>query len=115
LPRRPWPSPEPPVSSALSLWPLGGGDPDGGGGALDAEHGVELQTLYDAIVEQRLAHPDDPRLNAHVAAAVARHSRRGWRIDRAERGENIDAVVAMAMAVEIAAARPEPVKLLGWL
>ncbi len=73
------------------------------------------QTLYDAIVERRLVHPDDPRLNRHVAAAVARHSRRGWRIDRAERGENIDGVVAMAMAVEIAAARPEPVTLMGWL
>ena len=73
------------------------------------------QTLYDAIVERRLVHPDDPRLNRHVAAAVARHSRRGWRIDRAKRGENIDGVVAMAMAVEIAAARPEPVTLMGWL
>jgi phage terminase large subunit-like protein len=31
------------------------------------------QRLYDAIIERRLVHPDDPRLNAHVAATVARH------------------------------------------
>jgi phage terminase large subunit-like protein len=73
------------------------------------------QALYDVVVEQRLVHPDDPRLNAHVAAAVARHGRRGWRIDKAERGENIDATVALCMAVERAALRPEPVALLGWL
>src|SRR5215204_3260612 len=29
------------------------------------------QRLYDAIIERRLVHPNDPRLNAHVAAAVA--------------------------------------------
>ena len=33
------------------------------------------QVLHDAVVEQRLVHPTDPRLNAHVAAAVARHTR----------------------------------------
>jgi hypothetical protein len=50
-----------------------------------------------------------------TAAGVARHSRRGWRIDKAERGENIDGVIALCMAVEVAQARPEPVRLLGWL
>lgn len=73
------------------------------------------QALYDAVVEGRVMHPDDPRLNAHVAAAVARHTRRGWRIDKAERGENIDGVIALCMAVERAAATPDPVQLLGWL
>jgi phage terminase large subunit-like protein len=73
------------------------------------------QALYDVIVEQRLLHPEDPQLNRHVAAAVARHGRRGWRIDKAERGENIDGVIALCMAVQVAQARPEPVKLLGWL
>jgi phage terminase large subunit-like protein len=73
------------------------------------------QALYDAVVERRLTHPNDPRLNAHVAAAVARHTRRGWRIDKAERAENIDGVIALCMAVERAAARPEPVRLIGWV
>ena len=73
------------------------------------------QGLYDAIVEGRLVHPDDPRLNAHVAAAVARHGRRGWRIDKAGRADKIDAVVALCMALDRTENRPQPAQLIGWL
>ncbi|MET0507947.1 MAG: terminase TerL endonuclease subunit, partial [Burkholderiaceae bacterium] len=73
------------------------------------------QRLYDAIIERRLVHPDDPRLNAHVAAAVARHGRRGWRIDRANRSDKIDAVVALCMALDRIENQPEPTRLVGWL
>jgi phage terminase large subunit-like protein len=79
--------------------------------------------LYDAIIERRLTHPGDDRLDAHVHAAIARHSRRGWRIDR--RGsantpaENIDGLVALCMALDRAeqpaVPEAEPVRLLGWL
>ncbi len=71
--------------------------------------------LHRAIVERRLTHPNDPELNAHVANVIARDTPRGWRIDRAHRTACIDAVVALAMAVERAEARPEPVALLGWV
>jgi hypothetical protein len=30
-------------------------------------------------------------------------------------GENIDGAIALCMAVQVTQARPEPVKLLGWL
>jgi hypothetical protein len=60
-------------------------------------------------------HPNDERLNRHVAAAIARHGRRGWRIDKAGRADKIDAVVALAMAVDRIENRPEPVRLLGYL
>jgi phage terminase large subunit-like protein len=73
------------------------------------------ERLYDVIVQRRLVHPDDPELNAHVHAAVAKHSRRGWRLDKADRSSKIDAVVALAMAVDRQAYRPEPVELVGWL
>jgi phage terminase large subunit-like protein len=73
------------------------------------------QRLYDAIVEGRIVHPNDPQLNAHVAAAIARHGRRGWRIDKANRSDKIDAVVAMCMALDRLENRPAPVKLLGYL
>jgi phage terminase large subunit-like protein len=53
------------------------------------------QALYDAIVERRLVHPNHPGLNAHVAAVVARHTRRGWRIDKIGRSDKIDAVVTL--------------------
>src|SRR5262249_40370246 len=79
--------------------------------------------LYDCILDRRLMHPDDERLNAHVHAAIARHSRRGWRIDR--RGsanspsENIDGLVALCMALDRAeqpaVPEAEPVRVLGWL
>jgi phage terminase large subunit-like protein len=73
------------------------------------------ERLYDAIVHGRLVHPDGPELNAHVHAAIAKHSRREWRLDKADRASKIDAVVALAMAVDRQAYRPEPVELVGWL
>jgi phage terminase large subunit-like protein len=73
------------------------------------------QRLHDAITERRIVHPDDPQLNAHVAAAVARHGRRGWRIDKARRSDKIDAVVALAMALDRLEDRPQPTRLVGWL
>jgi phage terminase large subunit-like protein len=73
------------------------------------------ERLYDAIVHQQLVHPDDPELNAHVHAAVARQSRRGWRLERPDRSTNIDAVIALAMAIDRHAYQPQPVELLGWL
>lgn len=73
------------------------------------------QRLYDAIVEGRLVHPDDERLNQHVAATIARHGRRGWRIDKANRADKIDAVVAAAMALDRLENRPQPTRLVGWL
>jgi phage terminase large subunit-like protein len=72
--------------------------------------------LHQAIVEGRIHHPDDAKLNEHVAAAVARHGRRGWRIDQAERGANVDGVIALCMAHEARTAPPpEPTRILGWL
>jgi hypothetical protein len=55
------------------------------------------QRLYDAIIERRLVHPDDAELNAHVHAAIARHGRRGWRLDKADRADKIDGVVALCI------------------
>ncbi len=73
------------------------------------------ERLYDLISHKGLTHPDDPDLNAHVHAAVPRHSRRGWRLDKPDRSSKIDAVVALAMAVDRHAHKPEPVALVGWL
>jgi phage terminase large subunit-like protein len=80
-----------------------------------ARMGPASERLHAAIVEVRLCHPDDPVLNAHVRQAVARDTPRGWRIDKLKSRDNIDAVVALAMAVEAAENKPAPVELLGWL
>jgi phage terminase large subunit-like protein len=73
------------------------------------------ERLYDAIVHQQIIHPDDPQLNIHVHAAVARQSRRGWRLERPDRSTNIDGVVALAMAVDSHSHAAQPVELLAWL
>ena len=71
--------------------------------------------LYRAIVEKRIVLPDNEELRQHAAAAIAKHSRRGWRIDKANRVDNIDGIISLCMALEAAEAKPEPVELLGWL
>ncbi len=71
--------------------------------------------LHEAIKEGRIRHPNDPKLNEHVAAAVARHGRRGWRIDQAERGANVDGVIALCMAYEARTAPVAETTFLGWL
>jgi hypothetical protein len=79
----------------------------------DARMFPASQRLYDAIVEGRIVHGNDPQLNAPVATAIARHGRRGWRIDKANRADKVDAVVSLAMALDRLEDRPAPVKLLG--
>ncbi len=71
--------------------------------------------LHAAVVEQRLTLPANPELARHASDAIARHSRRGWRVDKPDPRANIDGIIALAMAVERAEQKPEPVQLLGWL
>jgi hypothetical protein len=68
-----------------------------------------------AIVEGRLTLPNDPKLARHAADTIARHSRRGWRVDKPSARTHIDAIIALAMALDSAETQPEPVRLLGWL
>ena len=76
------------------------------------------ERLSAAILERRLRHPGDPVLDRHVAAAVAKQGPRGARIAHpgGRQSQNrIDAVIALAMAVDRAENQPEPAQLLGWL
>lgn len=76
------------------------------------------ERLSAAILERRLRHPGDPVLDAHVAAAVAKQTQRGARIAHAggrHSSNRIDAVIALAMALDRAENQPEPVRMLGWL
>ncbi len=60
-------------------------------------------------------HQGDAQLDAHVAAAIAKPTGRGWRLDKLGRGTQIDAVICLAMAVERASYVSEGVKLLAWI
>ncbi len=71
--------------------------------------------LHAAIVERRITLPDNPELARHASDTIARHGRRGWRIDKPRKEINIDAIVALAMAVDRAENKPAPVELVGWL
>ena len=71
--------------------------------------------LHAAIVEKRLVLPDDPKLARHAADAIARHSQRGWRIDKPTADTHIDGIIALCMALDAVENQPEPVRLVGWL
>ncbi len=74
------------------------------------------EALYASVKERRLTHPNDPGLNRHMAAVVARQTERGPRLDKAKSRHEIDGAVALAMAIDRAEApKPEPARLLGWL
>jgi hypothetical protein len=72
------------------------------------------QRLHNAVVEQRLTLPETASC-ASTSRTRSPGTRRGWRLDRAHRLANIDGVVALAMALERAEQRPDPVRVLGRL
>jgi hypothetical protein len=71
--------------------------------------------LHAAIVERRLQLPDVDELHVHAANTIARHSRRGWRLDKPDARTPNDAIIALAMAIDAAENRPAPLELIGWL
>lgn len=54
--------------------------------------------FYTAVQDERVVHPVDPVVGAHVEATQATMTERGWRIGR-QRLQRIDATVAMCMAL----------------
>jgi phage terminase large subunit-like protein len=73
------------------------------------------ENLHRAVVEGKLRHPGHRDLDRHVAQARAKATPRGWRLDKMSRSSQIDAVIALAMAVTRAQAAPEPVRYYGML
>jgi hypothetical protein len=84
-------------------------------GGVHAVLAVRRRRLYEAIVNANLTLPDLPELTQHAAGAIAKHTRRGWRIDRPNPRVEIDGVTALMMALDRLENRPAPVELLGWL
>jgi phage terminase large subunit-like protein len=71
--------------------------------------------LYDAIIDQRIVLPRSSKLAQHAAGAIAKHSRRGWRIDKPNSRVQVDAIIALAMAIDRHGNQPVPVELLGFI
>jgi hypothetical protein len=71
--------------------------------------------LHAAVVEGRLQLPDVAELHQHAANTIARHGRRGWRLDKPDARTPTDAIIALCMAVEAVENRPEPARVLGFV
>lgn len=71
--------------------------------------------LYQAVVGKRLVLPDHDEMRAHMANTIAKHSRRGWRLDKPSLDQPNDSIIALAMALEALENQPQPVEVLGWL
>jgi phage terminase large subunit-like protein len=74
------------------------------------------ESLLSVIVERRLTHGNDPELNRHVANAIAVETDRGWRLSKPRETDQIDAVIAVGLAVHRALVPPkQPTRVLGYL
>ena len=69
-------------------------------------------TLYEYIVNGRLAHNGDPVFTDQVMSAAQRSTDMGWRLSKGKSKRKIDAAIALAMAVDRATRKidavPEP-------
>ena len=79
--------------------------------------GAMSETLHSVVVSGRLSHPGHPVLDRHAADAIAKPTNRGWKLSKSTDGVQIDALVALALAVSRVEQRepPQEVKLIGWL
>ena len=68
--------------------------------------------LYECIVNQRVAHDGNPIFSDHVLSAAQRLKDNGWTLSKGKSKRKIDAVIALAMAVDRATTTqvedPEP-------
>lgn len=71
--------------------------------------------LYAVVVEGKLTHGNDEILNQHVANAVAKQADRGWRLVKSAAENQIDAAVAMSMAISRVEEPAERTQLIGWI
>jgi phage terminase large subunit-like protein len=69
--------------------------------------------LYEAVVQKRLTLPDHDELRQHMANTIARHNRRGWRLDKPSLEQPNDSIIAMCMALEAMENQPAPVQVIG--
>jgi hypothetical protein len=54
-------------------------------------------------------------MREHMANTIAKHSRRGWRLDKPSLDTPNDSIIALSMALEAMENQPEPVQVIGWL
>jgi hypothetical protein len=80
-----------------------------------ASRGVIRDRRVPEVIERRLTLPDDAEFRAHAANTIAKHSRRGWRLDRPNARVPNDSIIALAMALDACEQQPAAVELVGWI
>lgn len=65
-------------------------------------------TLFEEIVNGRIAHSGDSTFSDQVLSATPRATDTGWRLSKGRSKRKIDAAIALAMAVDVALKRREP-------
>jgi phage terminase large subunit-like protein len=65
-------------------------------------------TLYDLVREGKIVHDGDLGLKRHVMSGVAAETDAGWRISKKKSRGKIDALIALALAVDLAWRVEEP-------
>jgi phage terminase large subunit-like protein len=71
-------------------------------------------TLYEMIVNQKIAHDGNPVFADQVLSAAQRSTDMGWRLSKGKSKRKIDAAIALAMAVDRATRRAESVQQPGF-
>ena len=71
-------------------------------------------TLYEMIVNQKIAHNGDPVFADQVLSAAQRSTDMGWRLSKGKSKRKIDGAIALAMAVDRATRRAESVQQPGF-
>ena len=66
-------------------------------------------TLYEYVVNQKIAHNGDPMFADQVLSAAQRSTDMGWRLSKGKSKRKIDAAIALAMAVDRATRRADTV------
>lgn len=73
------------------------------------------KALYTAVVERAICHDGHEGLAQHIANAIQRQTRRGWRFDKPAETVKIDGLVALVMAFDRSQHVEPATEFLGWL
>jgi phage terminase large subunit-like protein len=74
----------------------------------NARMAPESEALHEAIMRGRIQHSGDPNFASHVNSGVPTETERGWRLTKRKAKDKIDALIALLMAYDLAARKPEP-------
>lgn len=61
-----------------------------------------IDEFYSDVVQGRIVHDGDPVLASHVDSASGEKTERGWRVRRLKSSRDIDALIAVVMAADLA-------------